>query len=129
MLNLSFFWQKFQNKNMVQQRRTMEGKIDSMTAKEKYHKRSDFCYSCNWKFEQEICFSCWQSQVLFKELDLFYSWICGSKLIPDPFQFFLERVRNELAAGLLNFAKEAWVPREYFYWKMFLMVPPEYFSW
>ena len=33
MLNVSYFWQKFQNKNMVQQRRTMEGKIDSMTAK------------------------------------------------------------------------------------------------
>ena len=33
MLNVSYFWQKFQNKNMVQQRRTMEGKIDSMAAK------------------------------------------------------------------------------------------------
>ena len=33
MLNVSCFWQKFQNKNMAQQRRTMEGKIDSMTAK------------------------------------------------------------------------------------------------
>ena len=72
---------------MVQQRRTMEGKTDSMTAKEKYHKRSDFLLLLQVEvWTKEICFSCWQSQVLFKELDSFYSWICGSKLIPNPFQ-------------------------------------------
>ena len=52
MLNLSFFWQKFQNKNIVEQRRTMEGKTDSMTAKKNIIKGVIFCYPCKWKFEQ-----------------------------------------------------------------------------
>ena len=35
MLTIGFFLQKFQNKNIVEQRRTMEGKTHSMAAKEK----------------------------------------------------------------------------------------------
>ena len=56
-----FFWQKFQTKNIVEQRRTMEGKTGSMKAKKNIIKGV-----IDW-----ICFSCWQSQVFLKELDLF----------------------------------------------------------
>ena len=51
----------------------MEGKTHSMAAKKKNIKGVIFCYSCKWKFEQRRCkISCWQSQVFFKELDLFF---------------------------------------------------------
>ena len=50
MLNIVFL-QKFQNKNIGEQRRTMEGKTHSIAAKEKNIKGMIF-YSCKWKFEQ-----------------------------------------------------------------------------
>ena len=75
-------------------------------SQEKYYTRSDFLLLLQLEvLTKEICFSCWQSQVLSKELDSFYSWICGSKLIPNLSKFYLERVRNELAAGLLKLCK------------------------
>ena len=52
MLNLKKICEKFQNKNMVQERRKMEGKIDLMTVKKNITQGVIFCYSCNWKFEQ-----------------------------------------------------------------------------
>ena len=72
---------------MVQERRKMEGKMDLMTVKKNIIQGVIFLLLLQVEvWTKEICFSCWQSQVLFKELDSFYSWICGSKLIPNPFQ-------------------------------------------
>ena len=50
MLNFEKICEKFQNKNMVQEGREMEGKIDSMTVKKSIIQGVIFCYSCNWKF-------------------------------------------------------------------------------